>query len=294
MKLTNLDYVQNILSSLGSDEVNSVADTVESRQVLEIVKTCYFNIISRAELPEHTQLIQLDPSLSLDTPVMMYVPAGVNKIHWLQYFNNNINSDATSGGHDINVDITSTTGDATTVPGYYYVNILPMKAFLDMTTGFNPSETDVESFTFTDSKAGFPGNYTFYYKNDKTPQFCTVINDYYVIFDSYDSAVDDTLQSSKTMAEGMVTPAWQGTDEFIPNIDERQVPLLLNEAKSLAYFELKQSAHPKAEQEAKRQWGSLQKNKATVDRPTDFEQLPNFGRPGMMYASFFKRMGWDR
>lgn len=180
------------------------------------------------------------------------------------------------------------------IPGYYYVNILPVRNFIEMVTGFNPSETDVESFTFTDNVAGYPGNYTFYYKNDKTPQYCCILNDHYVIFDSYDSAVDDTLQSSKTMAEGQIIPAWQGTDTFIPNLDEKQVPLLLNEAKSLAYFELKQSSHPKAEQEAKRQWSAVQRDKTLINRPTYFESLPNFGRPGFQGTSYFKLRGWDR
>lgn len=375
MKLTNLDYVQNILSSLGSDEVNSVSDTVESRQVLEILKTSYFNIIARAGLSEHDQLIQLDPSLDPDIPVMMYIPAGVSRLKWLKYFNSAVNSATDDDQHGINVDLvpnlnyswstTSTTsetigtgtkiftvasagleinaGDVVTVSyasdssqymtgsvtsyvnnvltvsiitihgsgtfsnwsisggnlespvtGYQYVTIVPIEQFIDMTNGFNPAETDTESFVFADTSNGFPGNFTFYYKTNKQPQYCTIISDYYVIFDGYDSTQDSTLQSSKTMAEGTVVPVWQNTDSFIPNIDENQVPLLLNEAKSLAFFELKQSPHPKAEQAAKRQWSSVQRDKSIIERPTYFDALPNFGRRGYANTSFFKSRGWDR
>jgi len=67
-------------------------------------------------------------------------------------------------------------------------------------------------------------------------------------------------------------------DSFEPDIDPEQVPLLLNEAKSLAYFELKQTPHVKAEQEAKRQWSSLQKDKSVDNKPSYFDQLPNYGR----------------
>lgn len=295
MKMTNLDYVQSILSSLGSDEVNSVSDTVESRQVLEIVRTSYFDILARTDMPEHNQLIQLDPSLSATSPVLMYVPAGVRKIEWLQYFNNNTDPTSTSGGHDINLDITSTSTSSIPVPGYYYVNILPVKAFIEMVSGFNPDESNVNSFTFSDTSNNYPGNFPLYYKNDKTPQFCAILSNYYVIFDSYDSAVDDTLQSSKTMAEGVIIPSWENVDSFIPNLDDNQVQLLLNEAKSLAYLELKQSPHPKAEQSAKRQWTAVQKNKYLINRPTYFESLPNFGRMSPFNGtSFFKRMGWDK
>lgn len=296
MKMTNLAYVQNILSSLGSDEVNSVSDTTESLQVLTILKTTYFNMVGRLHLPEHSQLIQLDPSLSTATPVLMYIPSQVTKLQWLKYFNNVPvgSGTGTAFQHDLNVDITASGNSTVSPPGYNYINILPTKEFIDMTNSFNPSNSNVLSFTFTDSNNGFPGTYTFYYKNNKSPQFCTIIGDYYVIFDGYDASTDSTLQSAKTMGYGEVSPTWSDTDSFIPNIDDEQVPLLLNEAKSLAYFELKQSPHTKAEQEAKRQWSSVQRDKATINRPTYFDQLPDFGRRGTLNSSFFKSKGWDR
>jgi len=298
MKLTNLQYVQSILSALGSDEVNSVSDTPESLQVLECLRTTYFNIISRTDLPEHKQIIQLDPSLDVDIPVLMYVPTGVGKIDWLKYFNSSTNPDGTDTGfeHDLNTDIVQGSGQTLSTPyGYDYVRILPFQEFIDMTQGFNPDNTDVSSFTFTDSKNSFPGTYTFYYKTNKQPQFCTILSDYYVIFDGYDEEVDSTLQASKTMAYGEIIPGWESTDSFIPNIDEAQVPLLLNEAKSLAFYELKQMLHQKAEQESKRQWSSVQRDKSIVNKPSYFQQLPNFGRVGNYgYVSYFKTRGWDR
>lgn len=369
MKLTNLDYVQSILSSLGSDEVNSISDTPESLQVAEILRTTYFNIISRTDLPSQKQLIQLDPSLDSSLPVLMYVPAGIGKIEWLKYFNTNIFSNANVSTHGINVDIVPSTVWTTTsstsvlmgsgnktftvasstlnitvgqgviaqsginsmtgtvvsyigtsltmnvtgvtgagtyaswiissysgvpIPGYEYVTILPNRQFIDMVNSFNPSETDIHSFTLGVNVNNFPGNFTFYYKSDKQPQFCTILSNHYVVFDGYDSTQDSTLQANKTMAEGEIIPAWSMTDGFVPNLDERQVPLLLNEAKSLAFFELKQSPHPKAEQEAKRQWNSVQRDKSIVNRPTYFDQLPNFGRRSGAGLSFFKQMGWDK
>lgn len=296
MKLTNLQYVQSILSSLGSDEVNSVSDTTESLQVLDILKTTYFNMVGRLHLPEHAQLVQLNPSLDVSTPVLMYIPSGVKRLEWLKYFNNDIINEGAPGTfqHDLNVDITSSGNSTVAPPGYSYVSIIPIRQFIDMTNSFNPSNSNVHSFTFTDNQNNMPGVYTFYYKNNKQPQFCTILSNYYVIFDGYDSAVDDTLQTSKTMAYGEIAPTWSNTDSFIPSIDDNQVPLLLNEAKSLAYFELKQSVHTKAEQEAKRQWSSVQRDKSIINRPTYFDQLPDFGRRGTLNSSFFKSKGWDR
>ncbi|SRR6266436_54674 len=275
MKLTLLNLTQNILSALNSDEVNSISDTTESLQVAEVIRTTYFNIISRAGLVEHEQPFQLDPSLDPTIPVLMNVPEGISDLKWLKYFNSKI---GTSG----------------VVPGYEYVTILPVTQFIDMINTFNPSDSNVGSFTFTDAIRGFPGSYTFYYKDDKQPQYCAIVNNYYVIFDGYDNTVDSTLQNDKTMGYGSIIPVFRMEDDFIPDMAEEQFPLLLNEAKSLAFFELKQSPHPKAEQEAKRGWSSIQKDKAIINRPTYFDQLPNFGRRGYAGTSFFKRMGWDR
>lgn len=295
MKLTLLDMTQTILSSLNSDEVNSISDTTESMQVAEIIRQTYFNLISRVNFPEHDQLVQLDASTDDVAPVLMYVPAGIGKLSWIKYFNTNIINDSVGGGHDINVDIIPTGNDPQPpVPGYQYVTILPVKQFLDMTDTFNPEMSDVESFVFTNDNNGKGGTYTFYYKNNKQPQYCTIISDYYVIFDGYDNTQDSTLQSSKTEAWGEVIPVFTMEDNFIPNLDDTTFPLLLNEAKSLAFFELKQMMHTKAEQEAKRGWSSVQKDKSVINRPTYFDALPNFGRRGFRGTSFFKSMGWDR
>ena len=300
MILTLLDYTQSIMSSLSSDEVNSISDSPESLQVAEIIRQVYFNVITRTHLPEHSQFLQFEPSLDPTAPVLMFVPDGVTKINWVKYFNNNTTgSEGTNADftHDLNVDIPADdTAVDTPPPGYQNVEVLPVTKFIDIVTNYNPSETNVESFTFTDASNSFPGNFTLYFQNDRQPQYCTVISDYFVIFNSYDSSVDSTLQTSKCMAYGEIIPKWKMEDTFIPRIDEAQVPLLLNEAKSLAFYELKQQMHAKAEQEAKRQWSSVQQDKAVSDKPSYFHQLPNFGRYGRSSfagLSYFKLRGWD-
>src|SRR5258705_4412692 len=143
-------------------------------------------------------------------------------------------------GTTLIINVTSTVGSGTyatwtisssggrAIPGYQYVTILPIRQFIDMVNSFNPADSNVRSFTFSADSNGFPGDFTFYYKNDKQPQFCTIMSNYYVVFDGYDSTQDSTLQASKSMVEGEVIPTWRMTNSFIPNLDERQVPLLLN------------------------------------------------------------------
>lgn len=270
MKMTLLEMTQSILSSMSSDEVNSVSDTTESLQVAEIIKQTYFNILSRSKLPMQQEMFQLNDSLDAAQPVLMYRPDHVAKLDWIKYF------DASEG---------------TIPPEYKYVTVLPVTQFIDMVNGFNTDESNVDTFSLSVNGS----NFTFNYKDDRQPQFCTAIENYYLIFDSFDNLIDSTLQASKTMCWGEVLPTWVNVDSFIPDLDDQQFPLLLNEAKALAFYELKQQPHAKAEQEAKRQWGTLQKDKSLTDKPSYFDQLPNFGRRGSFSnnISYFKSRGWD-
>src|SRR6266576_6262503 len=86
---TLLQIVQTILASLDSDEVNSISDTAESRQVAQIVQNKYFDICTRGGLPEHKILLQLSPSTDPTKPVLMFVPSGVSNIDWIKYFDTN-------------------------------------------------------------------------------------------------------------------------------------------------------------------------------------------------------------
>lgn len=279
MKYSVLEITQNILSALNSDEVNSISDSPESMQVATIIKNKYHDIISRGDLPEHNQIFQLTPSNTETEPVLMFIPDGVGRIEWIKYFNSEVSGDTDQGGHGVNVDIVDTDDDSTeTTPGYQYVTMLPVKQFVDMVNGFNPDEEQVESFTFSDTSNNFPGDFTFYYRNDRQPKYCTILSNYYVIFDAFDIGVDSTLQASKTFCYGQVVPTFRMEDDFIPDLDSQQFPLLLNEAKSLAFYELKQTPHAKADQEIKRQWSTVQKNKSVALEPSYFNQLPNFGR----------------
>lgn len=255
MRLTLLEYVQEILSDMDSDEVTSISDTAESMQVARIVRKAYFNIQSRANLPEHNNTFQLIETTSA-TPTLMTKPASsagqveVARLDWVKY--------------DKKDTVTSSAA-------FDYVTILPYKEFMDIIQQLDTDQTNVGSYTYGD------GDYN--YRNDKHPSYCTVYLDYNVIFDSYDSTVDTPgyLQTTNTFCFGLEVPVFTLSDGFYPTIGESQVPLLLNEAKSIAFMDLKQLVNPKAEKEARRGWVSLGKTK-WLNEPLEFDQLPNFGR----------------
>ncbi len=355
MKQTLIQIVQSILSSMSSDEVNSIGDTTESMQVANIVKETYFNVTNRAGLPDQFELFQLNPFTDATQPVMMTRPDNISKMAWIKYFNTNpfqgtqfttqfgafshglntdlitsnwstsstttntigtglktftvaVNLPAFSGqqvgissgstntmtgtvfsytGTTLIVNITAIGGAGTfsvwtiqstvglgAIPGYQYVTIIPVQQFLDMTSAFNPTDTNVNAFNFRVNEE----NFLFYYKTDHQPQYCTVLENFYIVFDSFDKSQDSTLQASKTQCFGQLLPVFLMEDNFIPELDDKQFRLLVNEAKSLAFLELKQMPHQKAEQESKRQWINVEKTKSLTNKPSYLNQLPNFGR----------------
>lgn len=253
MKYTLLDLTQTILSSMDSDEVNSINDTPEALQVATLIRSTYFDIISRGNLKEHYSIVTLDASGSILKPTLMTLPESVGELLWLRY-------------------------DKQTLEDPYIrmeeVHYLEPEMFLNYMYGLDQTEPDVGTFTHTFDN----DEITFVYRSDVAPQYYTVFDDYTFIFDSFDTTVDSTLQKSKTLGYARNIIDFSLEDNFIPDLDEAQFSLLLNEAKSLAWTELRQAQHPKAEQNARRAWTTLQRQKNRSFKENYLDDLPSFGR----------------
>jgi len=85
MKLSLLDITQKILSSLDSDPVNSIDDTVESIQVAELIKEAYYSLMAERDWPFLHELSQLEGLADTANPTKMRIPETVNKIKWVKY-----------------------------------------------------------------------------------------------------------------------------------------------------------------------------------------------------------------
>lgn len=259
MKYTLLELTQAVLSSMDSDEVNSISDTPESQQVVTIIKTVYDDLISRGGLVSNKTLFNLVPSSDLLQPIIMSKPQHIDRIEWVKY----------------NVML-STDID----PVWEQMIYLPPEDFINYTHSYNPSENNVDTYTYNVGDLLF----TFTYRTDTAPRYFTSFNDSDVVFDAYDSTIDSTLQGSKTLCYGKTKTNFLEEDDFVPNLQPQQFSLLLNEAKSLAWAELKQIPHGKAEVTARRGWRHLQKTRQTIPEPIirnnshSFDTLPNFGR----------------
>lgn len=258
-KPTLLELTQDILSSMDSDEVNSITDTTESQQVATIIKTVYRDIVNRSNMPDQFILFGLEASTDASKPTLMTLPNDIEEMLWLKYDRHIL-------------------GD-TTALRFEMVRPMALDEFLNLTLGQSTANSNIFTFTHTLTTFGTnPHTMTFMGRKDKAPEWYTSFDDGTIIFDSYDIAVDATLQKSKTMGYGQKSIPWTNTDTFIPLLDEKQFSLLFNEAKALAFAELKQTSNMKAEQAAKRQWVNLQSSKTKIPLRTELDRLPNYGR----------------
>jgi hypothetical protein len=102
------------------------------------------------------------------------------------------------------------------------------------------------------------------------------------MFDSYDAVVDPTgLVASKTLCWGAIIPVWTHNDVFTPDIDDNIFPLLLAEAKSLCFVNMKQQPNAKIERQARNQKVYLQNDKYRTRQAQEASTSPtgpDYGR----------------
>lgn len=247
MKYNLLRIVQKVLSSLDADEVNSIADTVESLQVAEIVEDVYYNLISNRTIPEHEELLKIEALADGDRPNYLRLPTNISRIKWFKY---------------------NTTDDPANNKEYKDIPYVEPEIFLQRVLGRTLSNSNVIEVT---DFSGVP----LLIKNDKHPDYWTSFDDDYMVFDSYNSSVDSTLQNSKSMCLGSIIPTFELSDDFVPDFDDNFFPILINEAKSWAHAELKQTSHQKAEQQSRKQRTTLQNDLHRFKTPY---RRPNYGR----------------
>ena len=225
MKLTLLDMVQSILSVLDSDEVNSIGDTIESLQVANIVRDTYFEIINNQQWSHTYELIKLDASNDVNRPTHMQMPDNIKELEWISY--NKIKF-----GESRN--------------RFEQISYKSPSEFIHLTNQYDNTQDTIQVVT------DFSG-VQLQIRNDKAPEYWTSFDDEWIVFNSFDSEIDTTLQQSKTQCYAQLTPTWSHTDSFIPDLPDEAFPHFLAECKSVCFLQIKQVADSKSEQQSRRQ-----------------------------------------
>lgn len=252
MIYTLLECTKLILSAMDSDEVDSITDTTESRDIALLLKSVFYDCATELGLPQQERLLELTET-STSTPVIMTVPTGVVALKNIRY-DNRLSTDTTSD--------------------YQLVEYMPFQQFLEMMTSVRQDTTGVAQLTYTQSGETFE----MMYFTDRAPRYYTTTNDNQLIFDAFDSSVDTFLRKSKTMCQAWSYPTWTESDSFVPPLEPAQFSFYINKAKARAFNEKKQVDNKEAISEARRQKISLQKKKQTVAGMTPLQRRPHYGR----------------
>lgn len=245
-KMTVLEMVQDIMSDMNSDNVNDINDTPESLRAAQIVQSVYNEIIDNRNWPHLRTITQLE-NATTDNKVKMAMPIGFKEVESIRY-----NKRKVTDTKDI----------------YREITYLMPEDFLDVLNGRNSAESNVD--TIVDY-----GLTKLFIRNDKQPEWWTSFDDEFIVFDSYDTAVDSTLQGSKTQVVAYTDPSFTLANSFTPDLPSEAFSAFLAEAKSVCFARIKQAPDEKSEQQARRQQRWLSR-KAWKSRGG--VTYPDFGR----------------
>lgn len=250
-----LAIVQDIINDIDTDPVNSIDDTPESQQVAQIVQSTYEAIMSNRTWPHTARLVSINSSTDNTKPNIMTFDDQIKELISVYY------NKAKLGETRLR---------------YEPVKYVEPDDMLRIFYGRNTDDTDVDVIV--------DGAQTYVIKNDVHPTSFTSFDDNTLVFDSYDSSVDSILQSSKTQVRAYVTPVFQMSDDYIPDLPEEAFAYLIEEAKSKAAYKIAQKPDEKAEQESRRQNQWLSRKAWRVNGGIKYAQFGR-GRFGTRYKT---------
>ena len=85
MKRTLLDMTQEIQSDLDLDEIESIDDTMESEQIVVILKSTYYAMMSNRDWPHLRRSIQIEPYSDVTKPTHMKIQDEIKELCFLNY-----------------------------------------------------------------------------------------------------------------------------------------------------------------------------------------------------------------
>lgn len=248
MKRTVLELVREILNGMDGLDVESISDSEESLQVAQIIKTTFYELCVRKEWRSFMKIRQLESVGDNARPNYLKLPERTQRVDYILY----------------DTAKSTETRSRMTPMSYLYPD-----EYLVASSQMNTDSSNVTSVT---DPTGIVTNCY----NDRAPRRFTSLDDSYLIFDGFDSSIGATLVGSKSQASLYILPEWvEGDDDFIPELPAEAFPLLLAEAKNMAFFELRQMVHEKSEMVAQRHNNLMSQRGRSGGSLIRF---PNYGR----------------
>lgn len=191
-RLTLLKVVQNYLDYVDGFTVDSIQDSEEAQQAANIAEHVYYRLIDKnRDTPSRMYVGSLDASLDITKPCILRIPVEVNRVH----------------GSEISYNTSTDGGVQWSIVKYVSPEEF-LRATSISTTGQNKEVMEVNGVPFV-------------ILNDRFPYYCTTFDDETLVFDSYHSEYDDTLQESKTRVIGTQSVVFLQEDDFVIPLPDR-------------------------------------------------------------------------
>jgi len=243
-----LEIVQNVMSSMSLEEVNSMEEVPESIQIAEIVKETYYEILAHREWEFLNETFSMQSSGDLSAPTKMVIPSTISDVSFVKYFNEKADK-------------------------YEDVFYVSPEEFLELNNNVNLGD-NVDQVTGLTKQL----NAIFRIYNDRQPEYYTSFDEKNLVFNAYNKKFDDTLQENKSLCYGTRYSSFVIADDHeIDMPDEMVWSYLLPEVKSVASVNLLQITNVKEEQRSRRgRWRMYHAHPKTTN---DYRrEVARFGR----------------
>ena len=249
-KLTLLQVVQKTLEALGSDEVNSISDSVEAEQIAQLAEDAYYELLNMKDWPFLNKLTELESLADASFPNYLRIPEAVVRITQVKY--DWTDPAVTNAPLDIEE-----------------VHWVSPQEFLNRTQRRNTQQTNVQVITSMNG-VKIP------IFNDTKADIWTSFDDKFVVFDSYINTIDSTLQGNKSQIVAKCLPLFTKTDSFTPEATAHFFQTWLAEVKRTAFVYFRQEVSTVDEIKARRGLAVLRRD---ASRTNQSDGKVKFGRP---------------
>lgn len=207
MTMTLVEMTERVAQFCNASHVNSINDSDESIKIAKIIKETYETMILSQEIQTALELFKLQSASNESLKTTLYLPTEALTLDIVKYTNKE--------------------------GKLYSPTYLEPMEFISRSLDLDVTRADVETVTDKESNA------TFNILNSRDPQYYTVMAGKYLVFDSYNSSVESTLQGRNALVYGHTLPAFELSDDFTPDLQEQQFQVLLSKAKTAADMELR-------------------------------------------------------
>jgi len=248
-KRSILQLVQQLGEGIGSDEIDTLNETIEASEIATILEQVVSEVISRKRWEFISDRVrQLDARAGGSTQLnTLSIPSDVTKINCLRYRDTN------------NLTVTS------------FLDVMYMQP-CEFITHVQARDSADANITAIANEDGVLINVL----TDNAPTRWTSFDEENITFDAYDASLGTGNLIADSVIIADIIPAIDFTDpDATLKVPERMETLIFNEALVTCNYRLRQTADPRADRVARRQHIALKEHAAITNN--DFKEA-NHGR----------------